>query len=423
VNRFSAVGAIAAIAAIYVVVAGCGGTHAVQAADRAPVPAVAVDRHLDEPAQWGSPKAARDKDGAFVAQLSPGGSSANRGPVEVSLGGVGWPLSGEGLGDPYVAPAILSKWTEQGGTYTVSLTTSAQRVSAAVWNLGGSFQIRVGSTAVGSPRAIGTTYHHHDLEIEFATSARRTITFELSGAVYFSGLRVGGGSTQVSFPTVAHPPPSVYWVGDSYVAGGGSTYPGFDDLAHLASAQAGLTDVTTDALGGTGYVRANASAHFPPYLARARFNLGPQRARPQLIVVGGSINDAVYSEARVKRAAAALYAFLRRAVPKARVVVIPFASAYPVPAAEAAANEGVLQAAQAAPNVVGVLDLPARVASLAGTAGVKRRSGALDSRTVKYHPSEAGHQLYGRIIGSFLADCVTKLKRGADSRGVCDQAN
>ena len=245
----------------------------------------------------------------------------------------------------------------------------------------------------------------------------------MAGAVYFSGVRLGGGDTHVALPPLPQPPPpSTYWLGDSYVAGGGSTQPGYDDLAHLASARAGLTDVTVDALGGTGYVRTNDAAHFPAYLTRARLNLGGRRARPQLIVVGGSINDAVYGEARVERAAAALYGYLRRVVPAARVVVVTFASAYPVPGPEAAANQGILTAADAAPNVVGVLDLPARVATLAGAAGAERQSGALESKTVKYHPSEAGHRLYGQIIGTFLADCLTKLKSSGASRGVCDQA-
>ena len=114
--------------------------------------------------------------------------------------------------------------------------------------------------------------------------------------------------------------------------------------------------------------------------------------------------------------------YLRRVVPAAHVVVVTFASAYPVPGPEAAANQGILTAADAAPNVVGVLDLPARVDTLAGAAGAERQSGALESKTVKYHPSEAGHRLYGQIIGTFLADCLTKLKSSGASRGVCDQA-
>lgn len=422
-RRRRTIAPIVALVMIYLAVCGCGGSHAVPAADRS-VPTVGVDGHLDEPAQWVSPKLTRTTAGGFVARLSPegsGGSSADLGPIQVRLGGIGWPRTGEALRQPYVGPGVLSRWTGDGETYTVSLMTNARHVSAGVWNMGGRFQVSVGSTAIGAPRLIGTSGHHHHLDVNFATSARRTITFALAGAVYFSSLQVGDGSRRVSLPPVSHPaPPTTYWVGDSYVAGGGSTYPGFDDLAHLASMRAGLADVTVDALGGTGYARSNSAAAFPPYLPRAQLNLGGRRARPQLIVVGGSINDAVFSGGRVRHAAAALYAYLRHALPEVPVVVVTFASSYPTPRGEAQANAEILAAARAAPNVVGVLDVPARVDALTGAAGTERRSGALESRTLQGHPSELGHQLYGRIIGGFLSSCLRKLRSGA-SQGVCDQ--
>ena len=409
-----------------VTLCGCGGlTRTVAAADSAQ-PIVGVDRHLNEPARWDSPRVLRQGDGQFVARLSPdmssGADTRALGPVTVSLGGIGWPRTGDGYGQSYVGPGVLSTWTSRNETYSISLTTTARRVSLIVWSLGGRFQVKLGSVPVDSPQLAGTAEHHHSLDIEFATSARRTVTFELANGVYFSGLRVGGGSWRVSLPPTPRPePPSTYWLGDSYVAGGGATYPGFDDLAHLASEQAGLTDVTVDALGGTGYIRTNEIAHFPNYLSRARVNLGRRGARPRLIVVGGSINDAVYDEANVRRSAAALYRYLATAVPQARVVVIPFTSAYPVPEDIAHANEGIMEAARAAPNVVGVLNLPERVLTLGGAAGAERRSGALESVVVKGHPSEAGHQLLGRIVGSFLADCIQTLRRTEASRGVCDQ--
>jgi lysophospholipase L1-like esterase len=426
VSRISGSAAIAAVVAVYLVVAGCGGSPSVQAADRPAPPTVGVDRHLDESARWDSPHVARTRNGGYVARLSPaasGGSGAAGRAIQVSLDGIGWPHTGDALGQPYVGPGALSRWTSDGETYTVSLTTSARHISAVVWNMGGRFQIRVGSTAVGIPKLIGSSGHHHNLDVDFATSARRTITFGLAGAVYFSGLRVGGGSTQVSLPSAPRPAPlTTYWIGDSYVAGGGSTHPGFDDLAHLASARAGLTDIAVDALGDTGYVHSNTTAQFPPYLERARLNLGGRHARPQLIIVGGSINDAVYSETRVKRGASALYAYLSRALPKTPVVVVTFASSYPTPHAQATANAGILAAARAARNVVGVLDVPAHIDTLAGAAGAERRSGALESRSLQGHPSELGHQLYGRIIGTFLSGCLRKLRSGGASQGVCGEA-
>ena len=98
-----------------------------------PHPTVAVDRDLDEPAQWGSPKVSRQSDGGFVARLSPSTSAGSRaagGSIEVSLGGLGWPRTGEGLGHPTWRPAFYRNGQADGETYTVSLTTSAQRVSA-----------------------------------------------------------------------------------------------------------------------------------------------------------------------------------------------------------------------------------------------------------------------------------------------------
>jgi hypothetical protein len=405
--------------------AGCGGSHPEPASD-GPRPVVGVDRHLNEPARWSSPTVVRRADGQFVARMSPDisetGGAAGR-PATVMLGGIGWPRRAEGLGRPYVAPGVLSKWTNDSETYSVSLRTNARRVSLLVWNLGGRFQVQVGPATLDSPQLAGTANHHHSLDLEFPTSATRTITFKLSNGAFLSGVRVGGGNGRISPPATPSPaPPSTYWLGDSYVAGGGATHPGFDDLTHLASARAGLTDVTVDALGETGYVRTNQIAHFPDYLARARLNLGGRHARPQLIVVGGSINDAPYGEARVEQVAAALYRYLAHAVPEARVVVVPFTSAYPVPADVAASNRGILAAARAAPNVVGVLDLPSRVLSLRGATGAERRSGGLVSTVVTGHPSEAGHRLYGQIIGTFLADCVRTLRSQGASRGVCDQA-
>jgi lysophospholipase L1-like esterase len=161
--------------------------------------------------------------------------------------------------------------------------------------------------------------------------------------------------------------------------------------------------VTVDGLGGTGYIKTNAAARFPNYLARAQANLRSAKARPDLIVIGGSINDAGFSRRQVEIAASALYAYLAQALPQARVIVVPFTPAYPVPAAIATTNAGVLDAARIAPNVAGVLNLPAQVLGLTGSQGALRQSGALASTTTPYHPSPAGHQLYGRLIGDFIA--------------------
>ena len=165
-----------------------------------------------------------------------------------------------------------------------------------------------------------------------------------------------------------------------------------------------------DALGGTGYLKSNPAAKFPDYLARARLNLRPGRATPDLIVVGGSINDDIYSTEQVRSAAAALYAYLARALPKAKVVVVPFTDEYPVPSPVQHAIDGVLLRPVGAPNVIGVLDLPAQVLARRGNQPVARLSARLASTTVEYHPSPAAQKLYGEIIGQFLAKILRRWR-------------
>jgi lysophospholipase L1-like esterase len=395
------------------------------AAQSIPRPKTGVDLHPVESAGWSSPDVTRQPDGHFIAQLSPHPGQEPASPVSVRLNGIGHPRIAVGRGTKYVGPGVLTDWTGQSGQYTVSVDTTASRVSLLVWNLGGTWQPLVDQKPVGSPRSVGSSYTHQSLDVVFpphAAGVRRTVTFALSGSVWFTGLRLGGPDARAWLPREPDPSaPITYWIGDSYSGGAGATHPGFDDLVHLASTMAGLSDVTTDALGGTGYVRTNTIAHFPRFQTRVAANLGAGRAQPQLVVVAGSINDAPYGEARVRRAARALYRQLAAKLPKAAVVVIPFTSEFPIPSQIAAANDGIMAAARAAPNVVGLFDLPAKVLSLTGVTAHERRSGALVSSVVKFHPSEVGHELYGRLIGQFLAQCVHTLHQKGAAQGVCNQ--
>ena len=218
--------------------------------------------------------------------------------------------------------------------------TNARHVSAA--------RVEYGRSISGLGRLDGDWRAKADRYVRPPPSSRRQLCDErppddhlrAGRAVYFSSLQVGDGSRRVSLPPVSHPaPPTTYWVGDSYVAGGGSTYPGFDDLAHLASIASRAADVTVDALGGTGYARSNSAAAFPPYLPRQQLPRRPP-STPPTHRRRRSIDDAVFSGGRVRHAAAALYAYLRHALPEVPVVVVTFASSYPTPRGEAQANAG-----------------------------------------------------------------------------------
>ena len=385
---------------------------------------VRVDPHFRESSTWTSPVITRTSSGGFVARLSPQGAnqqpSAARQAIEVALGGIGWPLRGTALGQSYVGPGPLSRWTNRNESYSVSLTTNARHVSLVVWSLGGRWQAMVNQRPLSAPQTTGAINHHHTLDVTFSSVARRTVTFVLSQGAFLTGVGLGGGSSSASAPSATGTP--TYWLGDSFVAGAGAAHPGFDDLVHVASRTAGLSDVTVDALGDTGYLQTNAAARYPNYLTRASDNIRRGLAQPKLIIVGGSINDQAFGEAPTEHAAAALYAYLARAAPQAAVVVVPFTSGYPVPPAVAAANRGIVTAARSAPNVVGTIDIPAEVVRLGGKVPSEVRSGALVSSAVKYHPSQIAHQLYGRLIGGYLAQCLKTLASAGVHRGVCDRS-
>lgn len=329
--------------------------------------------------------------------------------MHLQMTGLGFPFFGSHDGHFLAGPGVDQRWDVQNNEYEVSFRFTGSELGLSVFSAGGQWRALVDGVAVGggAPRSVGSSYAYHVLDLDFshAGGARtRTITFQLSGGAWLSGVGTDAATDRVSPPPRERSAvPSVYWLGDSYVAGAGAKYPGFNDLVHVASRQAGLTNVTVDALGGTGYRKGNPAAKFPNYLARAKMNLRAGKATPDLIVVGGSINDDIYSVQRVQSAASALYAYLARALPKAKVIVVPFTDDYPIPSPVQHAIDGVLAAARSAPNVIGVLDLPAQVQTERRNVPVGRLNSTLASTTVLYHPSPAAHKLYGEIIGSFIA--------------------
>ena len=399
---------------------GCGNAHVPSVAAPAvhtPPPKVGVDLHIPLRAWWNVARVSRSGNEVFKAQLNPANGAARGGARYVQMTGLGWPYLGTSGGHPYTGPEVDHQWDLQSNEYDVSLKFTGTRLGLVVLSAGGKWHARVDGVTVGgsAPRAAGSSSAYHVLDLDFSRSGparSRTITFQLTGA-WLSGIGTDAGSDLVSAPAPARSvTPSVYWLGDSYVAGAGARYPGFDDLVHVASRQAGVTDVTVDALGGTGYLKRNLGANFPDYLARAKKNLRRGRATPDLIVVGGSINDAVYSTQQVRSGASALFAYIARALPKAKIVVVPFTDAYPVPDPVQHAIDGVLAAARSAPNVAGVLDLPAQVLAERGITPIARLSARLYSTTVKFHPSPAGHKLYGQIIGRYIAK-ILRQERSA----------
>jgi lysophospholipase L1-like esterase len=382
-----------------VTTAGCGSMQDSASSSAVRVPTASNVRVADAPPaggsrSWAQPTLSRARHG-YVATLRPGGagaaSTAAR-PVKVRLTGIGYPSRSTASGTAIVGPGVAAPWTQIAhGQYTVSVAHRGRWLGLRIWSRGGRWRAKVDGRYVDpTPRRVGSDYALHTIGLRFARATKRhVVQFELSGGAWLAGVLATGGDH------LALPPrpkgPSAYWLGDSYFAGGGSRHPGFSDLVHTASARLGYQDVTVDALGGTGYVRDNQSAHFEDYLTRARTNLRAGRAQPDVIVVGGSINDIGEPPSRVATAARQLYAYLARAVPRAKVFVVVFAPRFPVPANFAALDHAVLSAAAASPNVAGAFDLPARAA---------RAPRGLQGPDA--HPTQAGHDAYGRLIADFI---------------------
>jgi lysophospholipase L1-like esterase len=412
----SPAGAAVLLAALLVSIgSGCGEsqpTVAAPSAAVAPAPKIGVDRHIPLRAWWNVTTVSRSGDEVFDARLSPSNGAPVDQPRYVQMTGLGFAYVGSQGGHSYTGPGVDHPWDFANNEYQVSFKFTGDRLGLLVLSTGGRWRVLVNGSVVGgsASRSAGSSYAYHVLDVDFsgAGGARsRTITFQLARGAWLAGIGTDEASDSVSLPARSHlDRPSVYWLGDSYVLGSGARDQGFDDFVHVAAERAGASNVTVDALGGTGYRKSNPAAKFPDYLARARLNLRAGRATPDLIVVGGSINDDVYSEEQVRSAAAALFAYLARAVPKAKVAVVPFTYAYPVPPSVQHAIDGVLAAARSAPNVVGVLDLPARVLAQSANQPVARVSARLASTTVQYHPSPAAQQLYGEMIGEFLAEIL-----------------
>jgi lysophospholipase L1-like esterase len=381
--------------------ASCGSDHDPERSAPAQAPATSAVRIAGPPQpaglqSWGQPVVSGARHGYVVTLRSAGsGAAAASTPtLKARLAGIGYPAQGR-MGDTtYVGPGVAAPWTNIAhGQYTVSVTHVGRWLGLRLWSRGGRWRAKVDGHYVDPrPRLVGAGYAFRTVGLDFSRaqpSKRHVVTFELSGGAWLAGI-VAGRDDRVA-PAPQPRGRSVYWLGDSYFAGGGARYPGFSDLVHRASARLGFQDVTVDALGGTGYIHDNVPAKFDDFLTRARTNLGHGKAHPDVIVIGGSINDIGQDPRRVAAAARRLYAYLGRAVPAAKVFVVVFAPHFPVPANFAALDRAVLRAAAASPNVAGAFDLPARVArSSAGLQGANS------------HPTQAGHDTYGRLIADFI---------------------
>ncbi|HEY2221841.1 SGNH/GDSL hydrolase family protein [Actinomycetospora sp.] len=184
------------------------------------------------------------------------------------------------------------------------------------------------------------------------------------------------------------PPPVLGVIGDSFAAGTGLADPGAQAFPGVIAARAGWRSVTT-AIPGTGYVVHPPQAH--PYEAAQVEAM--VAARPSVLVVEGSQNDGPAAPAAVGTAAEALFARLKRELPRTRIVVLgPVASN----SRQAAALAGVDAAVDAAARRAG---LP-YVDALADSWFTDAQAAMIGPDHV--HPTPAGHARIADQLGADL---------------------
>ena len=371
-------------------IAACGSS------DVRSEPGLTVDGRLGSALGWSNPTVSREQGDGYVARLSPGPGA---GPLSVRLTGLGFPGGGVIKGQRFVGPGLIQPWTSQiHGQYKASIGHKGSRLSLVVWSRGGTWRAEAdGDLIRTAPLPAGRDYSMHTLDVDFSSAEikRRTITFELGNGAWLAGVRTGP-KDEVWLPKRRPSGPRIYWMGDSFLTGTGARFPGFGDFAHVASSRLKLTDVATDALGGTGYVKANTAAHFPNFADRVKRNLISHKATADVVVIAGSINDLGVPADQLRASARSMYVSLRRAMPKTRIVVVPFSPRYPAPASVQTLSRTLSQAASGLPNVF-VEDLPGEVWAKYGPS----RAPAL--QRPDGHPTEEGHEAYGRLIAAFIS--------------------
>ena len=378
------------------------------------LPQVAVDRDITLRAWWDLTNVSTTGDEVFQARLSP----SNGAPVDhsryVQMTGLGFAYVGSQGGHSYAGPGVDQPWDLANNTYQVSFKFTGERLGLLVSSPGGRWRVLVDGSVAGGIRPLGG-------QLICVPRARRGLLrrrwravaddhVQLSRGAWLAGIGTDAASDSVSPPATSYENrPSEYWLGDSYVMGSGARDQGFDDFVHVASEQAGVSNVTVDALGGTGYRKSNPAAKFPDYLARARLNLRAGRATPI------SSSSAVDHRRCLQRGAGPFGRRCTVCVSRARGAPgegcrRPIHRRVSRSIAVEHAIDGVLAAARAAPNVIGVLNLPEQVLARSGNQPVARLSVSLASTTVEYHPSPAAQKLYGEIIGQFLTKIIRRWR-------------
>jgi lysophospholipase L1-like esterase len=212
-----------------------------------------------------------------------------------------------------------------------------------------------------------------------------------------------GPTDSLYLPRRSPDEPCLYVIGDSFTYGSAATEPGFTSLVETIRAVTGIEDLIVDGVGSTGYKRTTGSGG-NDYLSRVTA-YGDVLATAGAVLFLGSVNDSIYTASQVQAQAAACFAQVR----PLPVYAVVMASEQPTPAGQTAVRDGVQAAMAAAPNAGGFLDL---TGVLTGTGYGGHTTGTGNSDVLRSsdgtHPTQAGHDLYGRMIGDWLNEVLPR---------------
>jgi hypothetical protein len=169
---------------------------------------------------------------------------------------------------------------------------------------------------------------------------QRTITVEDYGNMWFGGVSVDAASVLFAPPTTDRI--RVAFLGSS-IESGGNGFPlfGSPSWPEAASKLLGWSDPWNLGIGGTGYINNRQGQYFN-YEGHADDAI---KISPDIVVVGGPINDINYGATSITAAAVSLFRKLRAALPTTPIIAMGTFPASRGPDAAAVSSEIAIQTA------------------------------------------------------------------------------
>lgn len=190
------------------------------------------------------------------------------------------------------------------------------------------------AVSVGNP-----TWAVYDFSAAGGRKTRR-VTMEGYGPVYFAGVCVDAQSAVWAPPAVDQVKVAVL---GSSIEGGGNNYPILPSSAWCTQVgkYLGWSDVRNLGIGGTGYIQPGSYTNYAGHLSDAT------SFSPDIVIVGGPINDANTgsTQAQIQAAALSLFQQVRAALPNAIIIAGGQYPAASGPSAACLAGEAGVQAA------------------------------------------------------------------------------